>query len=68
MKNKLVTVLIVLVLVLVLLIGGTLGFLWYRNSHVFVEGKAYPMAAESLDLREEDIRAANSGVKPVTSQ
>ena len=55
MKNKLVTVLIVLVLVLVLLIGGTLGFLWYRNSHVFVEGKAYPMAAESLDLREEDI-------------
>lgn len=55
MKKKLVTVLIVMILVLVLLIGGALGFLWYRNNHVFVEGTAYPMAAESLDLREEEI-------------
>ena len=55
MKKKLVTVLIILLLVLVLLAGGILGFLWYRNNHVFVEGTAYPMSAESLDLREEDI-------------
>lgn len=55
MKKKLVTVLIVVILVLVLLIGGALGFLWYRNNHVFVEGTAYPMSAQSLDLREEDI-------------
>ena len=55
MKKKLVTVLIILLLVLVLLAGGILGFLWYRNNHVFVEGTAYPMSAESLDLREEEI-------------
>lgn len=55
MKKKLVTVLIVVILVLVLLAGGVLGFLWYRNNHVFVEGTAYPLSAQSLDLREEDI-------------
>lgn len=55
MKKKLITVLIVIILVLVLLVGGALGFLWYRNNHVFVEGTAYPLAAEQLDLREEDI-------------
>ena len=55
MSKKVITVLIVVILVLVLLIGGALGFLWYRNSHVFVEGAAYPKTAEQLDLREEDI-------------
>lgn len=55
MSKKLITVLIVVILVLVLLIGGALGFLWYRNSHVFVEGAAYSKTAEQLDLREEDI-------------
>lgn len=55
MKNKLIVVLVVIVLVLVLLVGGALGFLWYRNNHIFVEGQAYPKAAQSLDLREEDI-------------
>jgi len=54
-SKKLITVLIVVILVLVLLIGGALGFLWYRSSHVFVEGAAYAKAAEQLDLREEDI-------------
>ena len=55
MKKKLVTVLIVIILILVLLIGGALGFLWYRNNHIFVEGVAYPKTSQSLDLREEDI-------------
>ena len=55
MKKKLVTALIVIVLVLVLLIGAALGFLWYKNNHVFVEGTAYPLASEELDLREEEI-------------
>lgn len=55
MKKTFITVLIVVILVLVLLIGGTLGFMWYRNNHIFVEGTAYPAAAQSLDLREKDI-------------
>lgn len=55
MKNKLIAVLIVIVLVLTLLVGGAIGFLWYRDSHVFVEGAPYPKNAQNLDLREEDI-------------
>lgn len=55
MKKTLVIVLVVILLVLVLLVGGALGFLWYRDNHIFVEGTAYPVAAQSLDLREEDI-------------
>lgn len=55
MHKKLITVLVIVALVLVLLIAGAVGFLWYRDNHVFVEGKAYPIHAESLDLREESI-------------
>ena len=55
MKKTLVTVLIVILLILVLLVGGALGFLWYRDNHIFVEGTAYPIASTSLDLREDDI-------------
>lgn len=55
MKKKLIAALIVVILVLALLIAGAVGFLWYRDHHVFVEGTAYPMSAQSLDLREEDI-------------
>lgn len=53
--KKLVVVLTVILLVLVLLVGGAIGFLWYRNNHVFVEGTAYPVSASELDLREEEI-------------
>ena len=55
MHKKLITVLIIIVLVLAALIAGAVGFLWYRDNHVFVEGKAYPIHAESLDLREQSI-------------
>ena len=55
MKSKLIAVLVVIALVLVLLVGGAIGFLWYRDSHVFVEGTPYPKNAQTLDLREEDI-------------
>lgn len=55
MKKKLVIVLVVILLILVLLVGSALGFLWYRNNHVFVEGTAYPADSQSLDLREQDI-------------
>ena len=55
MNKKVIAALVVVILVLVLAIGAALGFLWYRNNHIFVEGTAYPLSAQSLDLREEDI-------------
>ena len=57
MKNKLVTVLLVIVIILTLAVGGIVGFLWYRDNHIFVEGKAYSIHAVTLDLRQEDISA-----------
>ena len=53
MSKKLVTVLAVIALVLALVVAGAVGFLWYRNTHVFVEGKAYSNREDTLDLREE---------------
>lgn len=58
MKKILVTVLVVIALVLALGIAGAVGFVWYRNNHVFVEGDAYEIAAQSLDLTGEDISLA----------
>ena len=55
MKKTLVTILIVLVLVLALGIAGFLGYQWYRNNHVFVDGDAYDITLQSLDLTQEDI-------------
>lgn len=59
MKKKLVTILLIIVLVLCLGIAGALGFVWYRDNHVFVDGTAYPISALSLDLREENISMAH---------
>lgn len=59
MKKKLVTILVVIVLILSLLVAGAIGFLWYRNNHIFVDGKAYSIHVQSLDLREEDISFAH---------
>ena len=58
MKKTLVTVLVVIALVLSLGIAAALGFVWYRNNHVFVEGDAYDIAVQSLDLTGEDISVA----------
>ena len=55
MSKKVVVVLAIIALVLALLVAGAVGFLWYRNTHVFVEGKAYRMDAQTLDLRGESI-------------
>ena len=55
MSKKVVTVLAVIALVLALVVAGALGFLWYRNTHVFVEGKAYSNRVDYLDLRQESI-------------
>ena len=54
-KKTLVTILIVLVLVVALGIAGAVGFMWYRNNHVFVDGDAYDITLQSLDLTEEDV-------------
>ena len=58
MKKTLVTILIVLVLVVALGIAGFVGFTWYRDNHVFVDGDAYEITLQSLDLTEEDISIA----------
>lgn len=57
-KKTLVTILVVVVLVLLLGVAGAVGFLWYRDNHVFVEGDAYPITTQILDLTGEDISIA----------
>ena len=59
MKKKTVTVLIVIVLVLLIAVSGVLGYLWYMENHIFIEGAAYPINALELDLREKDISTAH---------
>ena len=58
MKKTVVTVLVVIALVLALAVAGALGFLWYRDNHVFVEGDAYALDLKTLDLTAEDISIA----------
>ncbi|MDO5399446.1 MAG: hypothetical protein Q4F17_00505 [Eubacteriales bacterium] len=53
--NKAIKILLVIALVLALTAAGVGGYIWYRSTHVFVDGDAYPMKAQSLDLREKDI-------------
>lgn len=49
-----------LFLALMLLVNvGILGYLWYQNNHIFVDGKAYEIHVRSLDLREEEISFAH---------
>lgn len=58
MKKTVVTILIVIVLVLALAGAGFLGFRWYQDNHVFVEGDAYPLDSQTLDLTDKDISIA----------
>ena len=60
--KKLIRVLVVILLVLVLAVAGVLGFLWYRNNHIFVEDAVYPIDSASLDLRGEDISFEHYGL------
>lgn len=55
MSKKVVVVLAVIALVLALVVAGALGYLWYRNTHVFVDGKAYSNREDTLDLRGESV-------------
>ena len=54
-SNKLVTTLIIIAVALSILLAGILGVIWYRYTHIFIEGAAYPKKALSLDLRGEEI-------------
>ena len=58
-NNTLVAVLIVIAVLSVAAAGGMLAYIYYQNTHVFVEGAAYPLDATFLDLREEDISLAH---------
>lgn len=58
MKKTLVTILVVVLLVAALGVAGVLGFNWYRDNHVFVDGDAYAIDSASLDLTGEDISIA----------
>ena len=53
--KKLIAVLVVILILLALGIAGALGYVWYRDNHIFVEDAVYPIAAESLDLRGQEI-------------
>lgn len=57
--KKLIAVLVVIAILLVLAIAGALGYVWYRENHIFVEDAVYPINAMSLDLREQDISVAH---------
>lgn len=59
MKKSLVSILAVIALVLLLLVGGAMGYIWYRDSHIFIEGIAYPIRAQSLDLQGQNITLAH---------
>lgn len=51
MKKVLITAIVILSLILAVL----LGFIWYTTTHVFVDGEAYAMYKDTLDLREETV-------------
>lgn len=55
MKKKILVVLVVLLVILVLAAAGVLGFMWYRDNHIFVEDAVYPIDSVSLDLRGQEI-------------
>lgn len=57
--NKVITVLLVILVIMVLVLAGMVGTIWYRTTHVFVDGEAYPVNAEYLDLREENVSIAH---------
>ena len=54
-SNKLITILISVAVVFSLLLASVVGYLYYRNTHIFIEDAAYPKDSKSLDLTDQDI-------------
>lgn len=52
-------VLIIIIVILLLLMAGMGGYLWYTNTHIFVEDAAYSKYADTLDLRGQEISFAH---------
>lgn len=55
MAKKVLWILFAVVLVLALAVAGCAGYFWYQNNHIFVEDAVYPIDAQMLDLRGQDI-------------
>lgn len=53
--KKVLCVVLVILLVFALAAAGGYGYAWYRSNHIFVEDAVYPIDAQSLDLRGQDI-------------
>ena len=54
-SNKLITVLIAAAVLLAILLAGVVGFIVYRNTHIFVDGTPYSKQSRSLNLTGEEI-------------
>lgn len=54
MNKKLITILVVTAVILALVCAAAIGFVWYRNTHVFLEGDVYPIDAQNIDLRDRE--------------
>lgn len=59
MKKTIVTVLLIIVVVLLVAVSAVLGYFWYQENHIFVEGVAYSIHETQLDLREKPISMAH---------
>lgn len=53
-KSTLIAILLG-ILIMALVVAGTMGYLRYRETHLFIDDTVYPMDAQSLDLRGQDI-------------
>lgn len=53
--KKVLIILLVILLVLALGAAAGYGMAWYRSSHIFIQGDAYPLTAPELDLREKTL-------------
>lgn len=53
--KKVLCVVLVILLIFALAAAGGYGYAWYRSNHIFVEDAVYPIDAQSLDLRGQDI-------------
>lgn len=51
--KKVFIILLVIVLVFALAAAAGYGIAWYRSTHIFIQGDAYPLSATEIDLRDK---------------